>query len=95
LHLAARGGAVALALVALVLARAVPVGVRGLRRLGRAAPAAALGAHLAAGVVVVQSLVDLVLPHPTVYVAAWALGAALIDRVRVVSCSDVDAGGRT
>lgn len=95
LHVAARGGALALALVALVLARAVPVGVRALRRLGRAAPAAALGAYGAAGVVLAQSLVDLVLPHPTVYVAAWVLGAALIDRVRVVSCADVDVGGRS
>ncbi len=95
LHLAARGGALALALVALVLARAVPVGARELRRLGRVAPEAALGAHLAVGVVLVQSLVDLVVPHPTVYVAAWVLGAALLDRTRVVSSSDVDVGDRS
>ncbi len=43
-----------------------------------------------AGVLGVQSLVDLVAQHPAVYVGAWVVAVMAVDRVRTVSSAVVD-----
>lgn len=82
LHLLAHGGAFALVLMAWLLLGALPALRKGMMEIAAADPLAGLALCMVAGVLVVQSLLDLVLPAPGVFLGMWMLALVVLDRRR-------------
>lgn len=85
LHLAAHGGAFALALVLWLLVRTSGSVWRNMVGLSAKDLIGGLALFIVVGVLVVQSLLDLVLPMPAVYVGAWMLALVVGARGRLES----------